>query len=227
MTVLNVRRGLDAGLQDYAITWQAMRDFTDTRDAKTIDELWWLEHPPVLTLGQAGKPEHILGAGDIPVVRTDRGGQVTYHGPGQLVGYLLFDLRRLGFGVRDLVSAIEGAIIDLLLDYSVVAVARRDAPGVYVDGRKVAALGLRIRKGCSYHGLSLNVDMDLTPFKCINPCGHQGLEICRTQDLGIKADIGTLADQLTSHLSARFGYDSSCTTGMVQPGRQAVQTLLT
>jgi len=227
MTILNIRHGLAVGLQDYATTWQAMRDFTDTRDTETADELWWLVHSPVLTLGQAGKPEHILGAGDIPVVKTDRGGQVTYHGPGQLVGYLLFDLRRMGFGVRDLVSAIESAIIDLLLDYSVAAVARRDAPGVYVDGRKVAALGLRIRKGCSYHGLSLNVDMDLTPFERINPCGYPGLEVCRTQDLGIEADIGTLANQLTSHLMARFGYDSSCTTGLVQPSRKAVQTLLT
>lgn len=213
MKALHVRRVLNGGLQDYQTTWAAMRDFTDTRDVTTTDELWWLQHSPVLTLGQAGKPQHILAAGDIPVVHTDRGGQVTYHGPGQLVGYLLFDLRRLGFGVRDLVSAIEASIIDLLSTYSIVAVARRDAPGVYVDGRKIAALGLRIRKGCSYHGLSLNVDMDLEPFERINPCGYQGLAVCRTKDLGIQADIGTLADKLTSHLMARFRYDSSRSSG--------------
>jgi lipoyl(octanoyl) transferase len=194
--------------QDYARTWTAMRALTDTRDANTIDELWWLQHPRVFTQGQAGKAEHVLAAGDIPVVRTDRGGQVTYHGPGQLVGYLLFDLRRLDIGVRAMVMAIEGAIIDLLQDHGVIAVARRDAPGVYVDGRKVAALGLRVRRGCTYHGLSLNVDNDLAPFARINPCGYEGLEITRCKDLGIDADVASLATQLTSHLVDRFGYDT-------------------
>ena len=206
MTILNIRHGLAVGLQDYATTWQAMRDFTDTRDTETADELWWLVHSPVLTLGQAGKPEHILGAGDIPVVKTDRGGQVTYHGPGQLVGYLLFDLRRMGFGVRDLVSAIESAIIDLLSDYSVAAVARRDAPGVYVDGRKVAALGLRIRKGCSYHGLNFNVSMDLSPWQRINPCG---LGVAMTQLADLVDEPPTVLevmDKLADSLSTGLGY---------------------
>jgi lipoyl(octanoyl) transferase len=202
--------------QDYARTWLAMRDFTDKRDAGTPDELWWLEHPAVFTQGQTGKAEHVLAAGDIPVVRTDRGGQVTYHGPGQLVGYLLLDLRRLELGVRALVSAIELAIIDLLHDHGVVAVARRDAPGVYVDGRKIAALGLRVRRGCTYHGLSLNVATDLAPFTQINPCGYHGLEVTRCIDLGINADAASLAAQLTSHLVRRFGYDTVSTAGLIQ-----------
>jgi len=193
-----------------------MRALTDTRDANTMDELWWLQHPGVFTQGQAGKAEHVLAAGDIPVVRTDRGGQVTYHGPGQLVGYLLFDLRRLGIGVRAMVMAIEGAIIDLLQDHGVAAVARRDAPGVYVDGRKVAALGLRVRRGCTYHGLSLNVDNDLAPFARINPCGYEGLEITRCKDLGIDADLASLATQLTSHLVNHFGYDTVSAVGLSQ-----------
>jgi lipoyl(octanoyl) transferase len=201
--------------QDYALTWSAMRDFTDKRDASTSDELWWLEHPAVFTQGQAGKAEHILAAGDIPVVRTDRGGQVTYHGPGQLVGYLLLDLRRLDLGVRALVSAIEAAVIDVLLDHGVVAVARREAPGVYVDGRKIAALGLRVRRGCTYHGLSLNVSTDLAPFARINPCGYQGLEVTRCRDLGIDADTQSLAARLTSHLVRRIGYDTVSSAGLI------------
>jgi lipoyl(octanoyl) transferase len=202
--------------QDYARTWTAMRALTDTRDANTMDELWWLQHPEVFTPGQAGKAEHVLAAGDIPVVRTDRGGQVTYHGPGQLVGYLLFDLRRLDIGVRAMVMAIEGAIIDLLQDHGVAAIARRDAPGVYVDGRKVAALGLRVRRGCTYHGLSLNVDNDLAPFSRINPCGYEGMEITRCKDLGIDADVASLATQLTSRLVDRFGYDTVSSFGLIQ-----------
>ena len=201
------------GLQPYEPVFESMKRFTDARTEKTVDELWFLEHEPIYTQGRAGKSEYVVSPGDIPVIDIDRGGQVTYHGPGQLVGYLLFDLRRLGFGVRDLVSAIEASIIDLLSTYSIAAVARRDAPGVYVDGRKIAALGLRIRKCCSYHGLSLNVYMDLEPFERINPCGYQGLAVCRTKDLGIQADIGTLADKLTSHLMARFRYDSSRSSG--------------
>lgn len=191
-----------------------MREFTEGRQADTADELWWLEHRPVFTLGQAGKAEHVLAAGDIPVVRTDRGGQVTYHGPGQLVGYLLLDLRRSGIGVRDLVTAIEAAIIDLLADYGVAAVARREAPGVYVQGRKIAALGLRIRKGCSYHGLSLNVDAALAAFERINPCGYAGLEVTRTRDLGITDGMASIADKLTGHLLQRFGYDSVLTAAL-------------
>jgi lipoyl(octanoyl) transferase len=217
MATLVVRQEF-AQQQDYARTWTAMRALTDTRDANTMDELWWLQHPAVFTQGQAGKSEHVLAAGDIPVVRTDRGGQVTYHGPGQLVGYLLCDLRRLDIGVRAMVMAIEGAIIDLLQDHGVVAVARRDAPGVYVDGRKVAALGLRVRRGCTYHGLSLNVDNDLAPFARINPCGYEGLAITRCKDLGIDADVTSLAMQLTSHLVDRFGYDTVSSFGLIQHG---------
>jgi lipoyl(octanoyl) transferase len=215
MATLVVRQEF-AQQQDYARTWTAMRALTDTRDANTMDELWWLQHPEVFTQGQAGKAEHVLAAGDIPVVRTDRGGQVTYHGPGQLVGYLLFDLRRLDIGVRAMVMAIEGAIIDLLQDHGVAAIARRDAPGVYVDGRKVAALGLRVRRGCTYHGLSLNVDNDLAPFARINPCGYEGMEITRCKDLGIDADVASLATQLTSRLVDRFGYDTVSSFGLIQ-----------
>jgi len=162
---------------DFLSVWQAMRDFTDTRGPDTPDELWYVDHPPVFTLGQAGKPEHLLAPGDIPVVKTDRGGQVTYHGPGQLVGYCLFDLRRTGTGVRELVEFIEDCLADSLRGIGIPAVANRDAHGIYVHGRKIASLGLRIRKGCSYHGFALNVDMDTEPFRRINPCGYAGLEM--------------------------------------------------
>ena len=162
---------------DYHAVFEAMRAFTDARDADTVDEFWLTEHHPVFTQGQAGKAEHVLAPGAIPVVQTDRGGQVTYHGPGQLVGYLLFDVRRLGIGVRDLVSGIERAVQRVLAQYGIDGRTRPDAPGVYVDGAKIAALGLRVRRGCSYHGLSLNVDMDLEPFGRINPCGLFGMEV--------------------------------------------------
>lgn len=165
------------GLVDYASTLQAMKDFTDSRDADTPDQLWLLQHPRVFTQGMAGKAEHVLAPGDIPVIQVDRGGQVTYHGPGQWVLYLLVNLRRHQLGVRDLVTLIEHSIVQLLARYGIVGVPRPDAPGVYVDGSKIAALGLRVRRGCSYHGLSLNVDMDLEPFTRINPCGHQGLQV--------------------------------------------------
>ncbi|MEH6516009.1 MAG: lipoyl(octanoyl) transferase LipB [Halioglobus sp.] len=165
------------GLVEYQPTLDAMRAFTDGRDAQTPDELWLLEHPRVFTQGQAGKAEHLLAPGEIPVVQVDRGGQVTYHGPGQLVIYLLVDIRRLDFGVRKLVDIIETSLIQLLTAYGIDSAARRDAPGVYVDGDKIAALGLRVRRGCSYHGLSLNVDMDLEPFERINPCGYKGLQV--------------------------------------------------
>lgn len=154
-----------------------MREFTDGRDATTVDELWFLQHPPVFTQGQAGKSEHLLAPGDIPVVQVDRGGQVTYHGPGQWVAYLLLDLRRRGLGVRALVDLIEAAVIETLAHYGVAGAADPAAPGVYVDGAKIAALGLRIRRGCSYHGVALNVDMDLEPFERINPCGYAGLRV--------------------------------------------------
>lgn len=165
------------GLVDYRDSWDAMRQFTDSRDAMSPDEIWLLQHPPVFTQGQAGKAEHLLLPGDIPVVQSDRGGQVTYHGPGQLVAYLLVDIRRRRMGVRDLVDLIEQSIIALLDSYDVAAQSRRDAPGVYVGDAKIAALGLRVRRGCSYHGLSLNVDMDLEPFARINPCGYEGMAV--------------------------------------------------
>jgi lipoyl(octanoyl) transferase len=171
------------GIQNFSDIWQQMRDFTDTRTQDTADELWLLEHPSVFTLGQAGKPEHILAAGDIPVVQTDRGGQVTYHGLGQLVGYCLFDIKRLNIGVRELVERIEDVLVDVLKQYHIDAWANREAHGVYVGSKKIASLGLRIRKGCSYHGFSLNVDMDLEPYQRINPCGYAGLEMTQVSDL--------------------------------------------
>jgi lipoyl(octanoyl) transferase len=170
-------RRRELGMVEYAPTLTAMRNFTDTRGHDTPDELWLLQHPPVFTQGQAGKAHHLLAPGDIPVLQVDRGGQVTYHGPGQWVAYLLLDLRRRGLGVRALVTLIEQAIIALLAEYGIESAARPDAPGVYVADAKIASLGLRVRRGCSYHGLALNVDMDLEPFRRINPCGHEGLEV--------------------------------------------------
>lgn len=179
-SVLGVR---EFGLVEYPLAWQAMQRFTNERTPSTDDEIWLLQHAPVFTQGQAGKAEHLLVPGDIPVVQADRGGQVTYHGPGQLVCYLMLDIRRLGFGVRELVSRIEQSLIDLLASYDVQAQAKPDAPGVYVDGAKIASLGLRIRNGCSFHGLALNVDMDLEPFGRINPCGYAGMTMTQLADL--------------------------------------------
>jgi len=188
------------GRVDYEPTFQAMQDFTATRTAETPDELWVVEHPPVYTLGQAGKPEHILRDIGIPLVKIDRGGQVTYHGPGQVVIYLLLDLPRLKIKVRELVTAIEQAVIDLLAEYSVTAERRDGAPGVYVGDAKIAALGLRIRNGCSYHGVSLNVDMDLSPFDVINPCGYAGLQVIQTKDLNIPLTAHEAGEQLSQYL---------------------------
>lgn len=188
------------GRVDYEPTFQAMQAFTASRTAETPDELWIVEHPPVYTLGQAGKPEHILRDVGIPLVRIDRGGQVTYHGPGQVVIYLLLDLARLKIKVRELVTAIEQAVIDLLGNYGVTAERHDGAPGVYVGAAKVAALGLRIRNGCSYHGVSLNVDMDLTPFDAINPCGYPGLQIVQTRDLNIPLTVAKAGEQLSQQL---------------------------
>ncbi|WP_428828354.1 lipoyl(octanoyl) transferase LipB [Azonexus sp. IMCC34842] len=188
------------GRVDYAPTFQAMQDFTASRQPNTADELWIVEHPPVYTLGQAGKPEHILRDIGIPIVKIDRGGQVTYHGPGQVVIYLLLDLPRLKIKVRELVTAIEQAVIDLLAAHGVSAERRAGAPGVYVGEAKVAALGLRIRNGCSYHGVSLNVDMDLSPFTAINPCGYAGLEVVQTKDLNIPLTVREAGEQLSQHL---------------------------
>ena len=188
------------GRVDYEPTFQAMQAFTADRTAETADELWIVEHPPVYTLGQAGKPEHILRDIGIPLVRIDRGGQVTYHGPGQVVVYLLLDLARLKIKVRELVSAIEQAVIDLLAEYGVTAGRRDGAPGVYVGEAKIAALGLRIRNGCSYHGVALNVDMDLSPFAAINPCGYAGLEVIQTRDLNIPLTAHEAGERLSQHL---------------------------
>ncbi len=194
------------GQQPYETTWQAMRDYTDRRDAKSRDELWLLQHPPVFTLGQAGKPEHLLRPGTIPIIKSDRGGQVTYHGPGQLIAYLMLDLRRAKIGVRALVSLLEKSVVVLLAAQGIDAAARADAPGVYVDGSKIAALGLRIRRGCSFHGLSLNVDMDLEPFSRINPCGHPGLTVTQLADLNGSTDIPTLGRDFAKHLASGLGY---------------------
>lgn len=190
------------GRADYEPTWRAMQSFTDTRTAATPDEIWFLEHPPVFTLGMNAAPEHVLAAGDIPVVQIDRGGQVTYHGPGQLVVYPLLDVRRAGLGVRQLVMSLENAIIDVLASWNITAAARRDAPGVYVDGRKVASIGLRIRRGGSYHGLAFNVAMDLEPFERINPCGYRGLEVIDLRSLGVDANVQEVADALSPRLLA-------------------------
>lgn len=195
------------GEESYAETFQAMKSFTDSRDARSADEFWFVQHPPVYTLGQAGKLEHLLTPGDIPIVHSDRGGQVTYHGPGQLVCYLLLDIRRLQLGVRDLVTAIEQSIVQLIHSYGVAAEAKPEAPGVYVDDRKLAALGLRIRKGCSYHGLSLNVDMDLNPFSNINPCGIEGLDVVDMKRLGIDRPMAKVISELTNILIQQIGYD--------------------
>ncbi len=184
----------------YNSTWRRMQAFTEQRGANTADELWLVEHPPIFTLGRAAKEEHLLNPGDTPVVRIDRGGQVTYHGPGQLVLYTLIDLQRRGLGVRALVDLLEQSVIRLLQELGIDAVARRDAPGVYVDGAKIAAVGLRIRKGRSLHGLSLNLEMDLEPFSRINPCGYQGLAVTQLSDLIEMPDYRTVQDQLVGHL---------------------------
>ena len=192
-----------------------MQDFTANRNDSTPDELWFTEHEPVFTQGQAGRNEHVLAAGDTPVVQTDRGGQVTYHGPGQVVGYLLFDLRRMGLSVRGLVSGIEDAVISVLAGYGIDAVARRDAPGVYVGGAKIAALGLRVRRHCSYHGLSFNVDMDLEPFRRINPCGISGLEVTQLKDLCGEANPDAVKSRLLRAM------EESYPVSFRTPGRQA------
>ncbi len=193
------------GLQPYEPVWRAMQAFTDTRDAQTPDELWVVEHEPVFTLGQAGKWEHVLLPGDIPVVPVDRGGQVTYHGPGQIVAYPLIDLRRAGIGVREFVTCIEQAIIDTLAEWNIVAARKNGAPGVYVADAKVAALGLRVRRGCTFHGLAFNVNMDLEPFHRINPCGFQGLQVTQMLDLGGPSRLADVEIELISQLAHQLG----------------------
>jgi lipoyl(octanoyl) transferase len=193
------------GLAPYEPVWHRMRDFTLARTPETPDELWLVEHPPVYTLGIAAKPEHLPRFDNgIAVVKTDRGGQITYHGPGQVVAYTLLDLRRRQIGVRALVRMLERAVIELLAEHGVRAAGREDAPGVYVSGSKVAALGLRIRNGCAYHGLSLNVDMDLAPFDAINPCGHAGLQVTQTRSLGIGDNPAAVAGRLAVKLAAEL-----------------------
>lgn len=192
------------GVVDYLPTWQAMKDFTASRTQDTPDEIWLLQHPPVYTQGVAGKPEHLLHNNGIDVVRIDRGGQITYHGPGQIVAYLLLDMRRHKLGVRELVRRMESAVIDLLQDYHISAEGRADAPGVYVNGAKIAALGLKIKNGCCYHGLALNVHMDLTPFSAINPCGYAGLQVTQTHDLGIADGLETLSSRLAEKLQTQI-----------------------
>lgn len=188
------------GMVDYEPTWRAMQRFTDERTADTLDEIWLVQHPPTYTQGQAGKPEHLLNPTAIPVVKIDRGGQITYHGPGQIVVYLLLDLRRWKINVRELVRLMEQAVIDLLAEYGVAAQGREEAPGVYVGDAKIAALGLKIKKSCSYHGLSFNVDMDLSPFDNINPCGYEGLRVTQAIEVGIPVPWEELQAQLTQNL---------------------------
>jgi lipoyl(octanoyl) transferase len=195
------------GKVEYEPTWHAMEMFTLERGPETPDEIWFLEHPPVFTLGMAGKMEHVLAPGDIPLVHIDRGGQVTYHGPGQLVVYPLLDLRRLKLGVRALVEALENSVIDTLEGYGIQARNRRDAPGVYVDARKVCSIGIRVRRGCSYHGIAFNVAMDLEPFQRINPCGYAGLEMTQVSALGGPASVQQVAADLAPALLERLGYN--------------------
>jgi len=197
------------GQEDYSLTWQAMRKFTDSRTDDSEDELWVCEHTPVYTLGQAGKREHILNAADIPVVQSDRGGQVTYHGPGQLLVYTLFNLKRAGFGIREMVVRLENSVISLLADYDIQAQSRRDAPGVYVKNEKIAALGLRVRRGCTYHGIALNIAPDLTPFLGINPCGYQGMRVTSLQTLGVAIDNDQIAARFVQLIDTHLQSSSS------------------
>lgn len=193
------------GRRDYVPLWRAMQSFTDERDDSTPDEIWFCEHPPVYTLGLNASKEHLLAPGDIPVVQIDRGGQVTYHGPGQLMVYPLIDIRRANIGVRTLVTALEQSVVDLVGEYDVEAAARADAPGVYVDDRKLASVGLRIRRGASFHGMALNVDVDLEPFSRINPCGYKELEMTDLHRQGIELDLEEIADRLLPHFLRHLG----------------------
>ena len=197
------------GKVSYNETWQKMQDFTNERNHETVDELWFLQHPPVYTMGKNAKVEHLLAPGNIPVVNADRGGQVTYHGPGQLVVYTLLDLKRLKIGVRELVTLIEKTLVELLDGYGIDANARSEAPGVYVNNAKIAALGLRIRKGCSFHGLALNVDMDLEPFSRINPCGYEGLEITQLKNFIADIEIDEVVVNLQQRLMHNILFHTS------------------
>lgn len=196
------------GTRPYADVFAAMQRFTEQRDAGTVDRLWLVEHPPVFTQGRNGKAEHILSDSGIPIIETDRGGQITYHGPGQLVMYCLIDLRRQQLGVRHLVTALEQSVLRLLAEYGIEATTRDDAPGVYVANDKIASLGLRIRRGASYHGLSLNVDMDLAPFSVIRPCGLQGIGVAQLRELGVSEPISQITRQLCAQFCAQLGYNA-------------------
>lgn len=195
------------GKQAYQPIWQAMQDFTDTRDATVADEIWLVEHLPVFTQGQAGKEEHLLAPGDIPVVKVDRGGQVTYHGPGQQTMYVLLNIKQRKLGVRSLVTALENCVVNTLQDYSINAYPKADAPGVYVDDKKVCSVGLRIRKGCSFHGLALNVNMDLSPFNRINPCGYAGLEMINCATIGGPQSVNDAGTKLVEHFCNLLNID--------------------
>jgi lipoyl(octanoyl) transferase len=192
------------GRAEYEPVWRAMQAFTKERDGETADELWFVEHPPVFTLGLAARPEHVLDAGPIPVVRIDRGGQVTWHGPGQLVAYILLDLQRAGYGVKEMVRRLEQSVIDLLHEYGIAGERQAGMPGIYVSGAKIAAVGLRVSRGCSYHGMALNVDADLASFARINPCGYPGLAATRLADLGVRDTIDAVQQRWQKHLVARL-----------------------
>ncbi|MFT2092721.1 lipoyl(octanoyl) transferase LipB [Paraglaciecola sp. 2405UD69-4] len=196
------------GRQPYLPIWQAMQDFTNNRDNSSADEIWLVEHEPVFTQGQAGKEEHLLFAGDIPVVRVDRGGQITYHGPGQQMMYVLINMKRNKLGVRQLVTALEECVVKTLQEYDINAYPKADAPGVYVEERKICSIGLRIRKGCSFHGLALNVNMDLSPFKRINPCGYAGLEMIDSATLKGPASLNEAGPKITNQLCTLIGIDA-------------------
>ena len=198
--------------QPYQSTWQAMQAFTQQRDQRTPDELWLLQHPPVFTQGLAGKPEHVLNPHNIPIVQTDRGGQVTYHGPGQLVGYTLFDMQRLELNTRSMVEQVEQAVINLLAEYAIQAHGDRDAPGVYVNNAKICSIGLRVKRHCSYHGIALNVNMDLTPFSYINPCGFKGLQMAQISDTVPNITVAEVAQQIVPFFISHFGYAKYHTT---------------
>ncbi len=209
MNRLLVRR---LGLADYETVWHAMQDFTDQRDESTVDELWLVQHPPVFTQGQAGKAEHVLAPGDIPIIQIDRGGQVTYHGPGQIVAYPLVDIRRMSVGVREFVRCIEQSIIQVLKQYGVEGERRKGAPGVYVNGEKIASVGLRVRKGRSFHGLAFNIDMDLEPFQRINPCGYEGLVVTHLQAFS-PVVFSEAEDRLVESIASQLGYSEVDNTG--------------
>jgi len=200
------------GIQDYEPLWRAMQQFTERRDEQTADEIWFTEHPPVFTLGLNASREHLLAPGDIPVVQIDRGGQVTYHGPGQLMIYPLIDLKRGKLGVRDLVTALERTVVGVAADLNIDAMARADAPGVYVDGRKLASVGLRIRRGASYHGMAFNVAVDLEPFSRINPCGYSDLELTDLNRLGVKESIGEIAERVLTRLLENLSFSDRTIT---------------